>query len=208
MYNNYQCRTAPIATNDGQNGKLKFFFFSIHTRQFDLASSISATNKFSTVFIRQQLELTIEHLPQLKDENLLCAFTTADKPTIYTNATRKRNGVNCTTPRTDLLPQIAPGKRKLARVGMERNVSAINSRRTNIHSIALALIYFQITLLPNYQFVHSMGQTWCRRLSHSSIAQRIYHVHSVFRHNFRAIGALKHIAVHTTQPKIVAMIFW
>lgn len=41
----------------------------------------------------------------------MCAFTTADKPTIYTNATRKRNGVNCTTPRTDLLPQIAPGKR-------------------------------------------------------------------------------------------------
>lgn len=59
----------------------------------------------------QQLELTIDHLPLLK-ESLVCAFTTADKPTIYTNATRKRNGVNCTTPRTDLLPQIAPGKRK------------------------------------------------------------------------------------------------
>lgn len=59
----------------------------------------------------QQLELTIDHLPLLK-ESLVCAFTTADKPTIYTNATRKRNGVNCTTPRTDLLPQIAPGKRE------------------------------------------------------------------------------------------------
>lgn len=56
------------------------------------------------------LELQIDHLPALK-EQLVCAFTTADKPTIYTNATRKRNGVNCTTPRTDLLPQIAQGKR-------------------------------------------------------------------------------------------------
>lgn len=43
----------------------------------------------------------------------MCAFTTVDKPTIFTNATRKRNGVNCTTPRTDLLPQITPGKRIL-----------------------------------------------------------------------------------------------
>lgn len=57
------------------------------------------------------LELQIDHLPALKDQ-LVCAFTTADKPTIYTNATRKRNGVNCTTPRTDLLPQIAQGKRR------------------------------------------------------------------------------------------------
>lgn len=56
------------------------------------------------------LELVIDHLPALK-EQLVCAFATAEKPTIYTNATRKRNGVNCTTPRTDLLPQIAPGKR-------------------------------------------------------------------------------------------------
>lgn len=58
-----------------------------------------------------QLELTIDHLPPI-NEPLVCAFTTLDKPTIYTNATRKRNGVNCTTPRTDLLPQIAQGKRK------------------------------------------------------------------------------------------------
>lgn len=57
------------------------------------------------------LEIGIDHLPALK-EDLVCAFTTADKPTIFTNATRNRNGVNCTTPRTDLLPQIAPGKRK------------------------------------------------------------------------------------------------
>lgn len=59
-----------------------------------------------------QLELQIDHLPSLK-EQLVCAFTTADKPTISTNATRKRNGVNCTTPRTDLLPPIPPGKRKI-----------------------------------------------------------------------------------------------
>lgn len=56
------------------------------------------------------LELIIDHLPSLK-EPLVCAFTTQDK-VIVTNASRKRNGVNCTTPRTDLLPQIAPGKRK------------------------------------------------------------------------------------------------
>lgn len=55
------------------------------------------------------LELIIDHLPSLK-EPLVCAFTTQDK-FIVTNASRKRNGVNCTTPRTDLLPQIALGKR-------------------------------------------------------------------------------------------------
>ncbi|XP_063706809.1 plexin-A4 isoform X3 [Culicoides brevitarsis] len=56
------------------------------------------------------LELIIDHLPNLK-EHLVCAFTfsSQEKP-LVTNATRKRNGVNCTTPRTDLLPQIAQGK--------------------------------------------------------------------------------------------------
>uniref|UniRef100_A0A1A9VAI8 Sema domain-containing protein n=1 Tax=Glossina austeni TaxID=7395 RepID=A0A1A9VAI8_GLOAU len=54
------------------------------------------------------LELTIDHLPQLK-ENLVCAFTTEEKA-LFTNATKKRNGVNCTTPRTDMLPQIEQGK--------------------------------------------------------------------------------------------------
>lgn len=54
------------------------------------------------------LELIIDHLPQLK-ENLVCAFTTEEK-TLFTNATKKRNGVNCTTPRTDMLPQIEQGK--------------------------------------------------------------------------------------------------
>ncbi|XP_055615927.1 plexin-A2 isoform X1 [Toxorhynchites rutilus septentrionalis] len=56
------------------------------------------------------LELVIENLPNLK-EALVCAFTFAnmEKP-IITNATKKRNGVNCTTPRTDLLPQIGYGK--------------------------------------------------------------------------------------------------
>ncbi|KAH8398904.1 hypothetical protein KR222_005983, partial [Zaprionus bogoriensis] len=54
------------------------------------------------------LELIIDHLPQLK-ENLICAFTTEDKA-LFTNATKKRNGVNCTTPRTDMLPQIEQGK--------------------------------------------------------------------------------------------------
>ncbi|GAB0093919.1 Plexin_cytopl domain-containing protein [Sergentomyia squamirostris] len=54
------------------------------------------------------LELVIDHLPPMK-EHLMCAFTINDK-VLLTNATRKRNGVNCTTPRTDLLPQILPGK--------------------------------------------------------------------------------------------------
>ncbi|XP_054746803.1 plexin-A2 isoform X1 [Anastrepha obliqua] len=54
------------------------------------------------------LELIIDHLPQLK-ENLVCAFTTEEKA-LFTNATKKRNGVNCTTPRTDMLPQIEQGK--------------------------------------------------------------------------------------------------
>lgn len=58
-----------------------------------------------------QLELVIDHLPALKDD-LVCAFTTQDK-VIVTNATKKTKGVNCTTPRTDSLPQIAKGKRKL-----------------------------------------------------------------------------------------------
>ncbi|XP_055388312.1 plexin-A4 [Condylostylus longicornis] len=54
------------------------------------------------------LELIIDHLPQLK-EDLVCAFTIEEKP-LFTNATKKRNGVNCTTPRTDLLPRIEQGK--------------------------------------------------------------------------------------------------
>ncbi|XP_055858315.1 plexin-A4 isoform X1 [Episyrphus balteatus] len=54
------------------------------------------------------LELIIDHLPQLK-ENLVCAFTTEEKA-LFTNATKKRNGVNCTTPRTDMLPQIEQGR--------------------------------------------------------------------------------------------------
>lgn len=58
------------------------------------------------------LELVIDHLPNLK-EHLVCAFTIHDK-VIVTNATKKRNGVNCTTPRTDLLPQIEQGKRKFS----------------------------------------------------------------------------------------------
>jgi plexin A len=46
----------------------------------------------------------------LKDR-LVCAFTTKEK-VIVTNATRNGNIVNCTTPRTDLLPQIEQLKRK------------------------------------------------------------------------------------------------
>lgn len=54
------------------------------------------------------LELVIENLPTLPGE-FLCAFSTPDK-TLITNASRKSFGVNCTTPRTDLLPSILPGE--------------------------------------------------------------------------------------------------
>lgn len=52
----------------------------------------------------------IENLPTLSGQ-FLCAFSALDK-TLITNATRKPYGVNCTTPRTDLLPSIPPGQRK------------------------------------------------------------------------------------------------
>ncbi|XP_033218924.1 plexin-A4 [Belonocnema kinseyi] len=54
------------------------------------------------------LELVIENLPTLSGQ-FLCAFSALDK-TLITNATRKSYGVNCTTPRTDLLPSIPPGQ--------------------------------------------------------------------------------------------------
>ncbi|KAK7867968.1 hypothetical protein R5R35_004968 [Gryllus longicercus] len=54
------------------------------------------------------LELVIDNLPTLPGQ-FLCAFTALDK-TLITNATRKSYGVNCTTPRTDLLPSIPPGQ--------------------------------------------------------------------------------------------------
>lgn len=56
------------------------------------------------------LELQIDHLPAMQ-EQLVCAFATADNPTLSTKATKTKNGVSCTTPRTDLLPQTATGKR-------------------------------------------------------------------------------------------------
>ncbi|KAK6634573.1 hypothetical protein RUM43_011974 [Polyplax serrata] len=54
------------------------------------------------------LELVIDNLPTLPGQ-FLCAFTALDK-VLITNATRKSYGVNCTTPRTDLLPSIPPGQ--------------------------------------------------------------------------------------------------
>ncbi|CAH1393499.1 unnamed protein product [Nezara viridula] len=57
------------------------------------------------------LDLVIENLPSLSGQ-FLCAFTALDK-TLTTPATRKAtgaSGVNCTTPRTDLLPPIPPGQ--------------------------------------------------------------------------------------------------
>ncbi|XP_043256480.1 plexin-A4 [Colletes gigas] len=54
------------------------------------------------------LELVIENLPTLPGQ-FRCAFSTLDK-TLITNASRKSFGVNCTTPRTDLLPSISQGQ--------------------------------------------------------------------------------------------------
>ncbi|XP_059489451.1 plexin-A2 isoform X1 [Neocloeon triangulifer] len=54
------------------------------------------------------LDLVIENLPTLSGQ-FLCAFSALDK-TLITNATRKSYGVNCTTPRTDLLPSIPQGQ--------------------------------------------------------------------------------------------------
>ncbi|XP_022901683.1 plexin-A2 [Onthophagus taurus] len=54
------------------------------------------------------LDLAIENLPTLSG-NFFCAFTALDK-TLITKATKKNYGVNCTTPRTDLLPNIPPGQ--------------------------------------------------------------------------------------------------
>lgn len=56
------------------------------------------------------LELIIENLPFLNGNSKLeCVFDVGNNKLLITNATRKRNGVNCTTPRTDLLPPITPG---------------------------------------------------------------------------------------------------
>lgn len=67
--------------------------------------------------LNKKLELTIDHLPLL-EEMLVCAFTMADTladklvdKLIFEIATRKGNGVNCPTPPTYLIPQIAPGQR-------------------------------------------------------------------------------------------------
>uniref|UniRef100_A0A1B6HCH7 Sema domain-containing protein n=1 Tax=Homalodisca liturata TaxID=320908 RepID=A0A1B6HCH7_9HEMI len=54
------------------------------------------------------LELVIDNLPTLSGQ-FQCAFTALDK-SLTTNATRKPYGVNCTTPRTDLLPSIPQGQ--------------------------------------------------------------------------------------------------
>ncbi|XP_066584060.1 plexin-A4 [Prorops nasuta] len=54
------------------------------------------------------LELVIDNLPTLSGQ-FLCAFSALDK-TLITNASRKSFGVNCTTPRTDLLPPIPQGQ--------------------------------------------------------------------------------------------------
>ncbi|KAF5306013.1 hypothetical protein FQR65_LT07506 [Abscondita terminalis] len=54
------------------------------------------------------LDLVIDNLPSLSGQ-FLCAFTALDRALI-TNATRKNYGVNCTTPRTDLLPPIPVGQ--------------------------------------------------------------------------------------------------
>lgn len=53
------------------------------------------------------LELVIDNLPNITGQ-FFCAFTALEK-VLITNAVRKNYGVNCTTPRTDLLPPIPAG---------------------------------------------------------------------------------------------------
>lgn len=102
-----KCSLRSSCPDDGND---PLFWVSYKTGKCTTITSVTPHQLQRTT--ARTLELIIDHLPNLK-EHLVCAFTFAnqEKP-LVTNATRKRNGVNCTTPRTDLLPQIAPGKRK------------------------------------------------------------------------------------------------
>ncbi|XP_075218268.1 plexin A isoform X1 [Lycorma delicatula] len=75
------------------------------------------------------LELTIDNLPTLSGQ-FLCAFTALDK-TLITNATRKPFGINCTTPRTDLLPSIPQGQHHFTAILSVRMTSGPDFVATN-----------------------------------------------------------------------------
>lgn len=108
-----KCSLRSVCQDDGND---PLYWVSYKTGK---CTSISSVNPHQIQkSTARTLELVIDHLPNLK-EHLVCAFTIQDK-VIVTNATKKRNGVNCTTPRTDLLPQIEQGKRKFLEIfGLE-----------------------------------------------------------------------------------------
>lgn len=114
----------------------------------------------------RNLELVIDHLPNLK-EHLVCAFTIKEK-VLVTNATRNGNIVNCTTPRTDLLPQIEPGKRKLLQIFVEFNFLSFylfflsfrsfhsTSQCSNCKRARSSIHQFHILRLLNTHFMHAL----------------------------------------------------
>lgn len=57
-----------------------------------------------------QLALTIDNLPSVEG-SLQCGFNAFSK-LLYTDAKRTAQGVTCTTPRNDMLPDIPPNQRK------------------------------------------------------------------------------------------------
>lgn len=95
-----QVRNEDLYWVNGKSGKCTQI---THVQPKELQRTISRT-----------LELVIENLPVSApggdDMKLVCVFGVGGNKVLTTEATRKRNGVNCTTPRPDLLPPIAPGE--------------------------------------------------------------------------------------------------
>ncbi|KAF6215982.1 hypothetical protein GE061_000319 [Apolygus lucorum] len=90
-------------------GRDQLYWISYKSGKCTTITSVSPNQLQRTT--ARTLDLVIENLPSL-DGQFICAFTALDK-TLVTKATRKPNGasgVNCTTPRTDLLPSIPPGQ--------------------------------------------------------------------------------------------------
>lgn len=76
------------------------------------------------------LELVIDHLPNIK-EHLACVFTIGSGPPVITDGTKKRNGLNCTTPRTDLVPAMESGQHHITSVLSVRTASGPDIVSTN-----------------------------------------------------------------------------
>ena len=94
---------------------MQMYISGIHINIIKLVfPTATTTNTFCLFLLSVQLDLVIDNLPTLSGQ-FLCAFTALDK-TLITNATKKNYGVNCTTPRTDLLPPIPVGQRNNAQL--------------------------------------------------------------------------------------------